>query len=70
MTEQRGNNMQLQDIADRLQRVNQSEVARLAGVTRSYVNAIANGVRLNPTMRTIKKIHDALKVVEGKNEDN
>lgn len=50
----------LDEIVKQLQGKNHSEIARKAGVTRAYVNAIANGKHLNPRYETIKKISEAL----------
>lgn len=44
--------------------VNHAEIARLAGLTRSYINALSKGVRLNPTYNTIKNIAFALESLE------
>jgi len=50
----------LEEIVKQLQGKNHSEIARKAGVTRAYVNAIANGKHLNPRYETIKKLSKAL----------
>lgn len=50
----------LDEIVKQLQGKNHSEIARKAGVTRAYVNAIANRKHLNPRYETIKKISEAL----------
>lgn len=50
----------LDEIIEQLQGKNHSEIARKAGVTRAYVNAIANGKHLNPRYETIKKLSEAL----------
>ena len=50
----------LEEIVKQLQGKNHSEIARRAGVTRAYVNAIAKGKHLNPRYETIKKLSEAL----------
>lgn len=50
----------LDEIVKQLQGRNHSKIARKAGVTRAYVNAIANGKHLNPRYETVKKLSEAL----------
>lgn len=51
----------LDEIVKQLQDRNHSEIARKAGLTRSYVNAIAKGKHLNPRYETLVKLNEALK---------
>lgn len=53
----------LEEIQEQLLLMNRAKVAEKAGLTRSYVNAIAKGDRLNPTYSTLKKINDAIEVM-------
>lgn len=62
--------MKIEDLIDKLQGINHAEVARRAGVTRAYVNAIANGARLNPTYQTMCKIGAAADSVRVDDERN
>jgi len=50
----------LEEIQEQLQLMNNARIADKAGLTRAYVNALANGTRLNPTYNTLKKINDAI----------
>ena len=54
----------LEQVINELQNKNHAEVASKAGLTRSYVNAIAKGKHLNPRYETVKKISDALTELE------
>lgn len=51
----------LEELREKLKGRNYSEIAKKAGLTRSYVQALAVGKRLNPTLETINKINEALK---------
>lgn len=50
----------LEQIIEKLNGKNFSEVAKRAGITRAYVSAIASGKHLNPRYDTIKKLSEAL----------
>lgn len=52
--------MTIEEVAEKLAEKNRSEVARAVGATRSYINAIANGIRVNPSYEMIKKLSDYL----------
>jgi transcriptional regulator with XRE-family HTH domain len=43
-------------------KISQEELAKLAGITYSTLIKIESGVNDNPTIKTMKKIADALKV--------
>lgn len=49
--------MKIEELAEKLKScANQAEIARRAGVTRAYISAIANNVKINPTIATMNKI--------------
>lgn len=50
----------IEELSEKLKGRNYSEVAKCVGVTRSYIRAIAVGVKVNPSYEVMKKIHDCL----------
>jgi transcriptional regulator with XRE-family HTH domain len=50
----------IEDIQEKLRDRNLAEVARAAGVTRSYISAIASGKRVNPSYEMLKKLSEVL----------
>lgn len=51
----------IEELQQRLKSRNDlADVAKRAGLTRSYVYALANGTRLNPTYETMEKILKAM----------
>lgn len=56
----------IQELQKRLKKYNNlSELSRRTGLTRSYLSAIANGNRVNPSYQTIAKIAECLEVENG-----
>ena len=53
--------MSLEEIREKLNKRNMSEVAREIGVTSAYLSAIKRGVKVNPSYDTVKKLSEALK---------
>lgn len=56
--------MNIQELRDLINEHDQTQIAERSGVTRSYINALANGKRINPTMVTIERIVKAIKELE------
>lgn len=48
--------MNVKELRELINKCDQTSLAELSGVTRSYINALANGKRVNPTIRTIDRI--------------
>ena len=46
----------IEEVQERLKDRNLSELASRVGLTRSYLTALKNGKRVNPTLETLKKI--------------
>lgn len=57
-----GEMITVEKLAEMLKGKNHAEIAAKVGVTRSYINQIANGGRVNPSLQLANKI---LKAVEG-----
>ena len=62
--------MEIEELARQLQGKNHAELARRAGLTRAYVNAIAKKVRTNPTLETANKILAAIAAMESEAANN
>lgn len=56
--------MNIQELRDLINKHDQTKIAERSGVTRSYINALANGKRVNPTIKTIDRIVEAIKELE------
>ena len=56
--------MNVQELRDLINKHDQTKIAERSGVTRSYINALANGKRVNPTIKTIDRIVEAIKELE------
>tara|TARA_R110002074_G_scaffold121968_1_gene256477 strand:- start:8213 stop:8386 length:174 start_codon:yes stop_codon:yes gene_type:complete len=52
--------MTIQELRALINKHDQTKIAERSGVTRSYINALANGKRVNPTIRTIDRIVTAI----------
>jgi transcriptional regulator with XRE-family HTH domain len=50
----------IEQVSKKLKGKNYSEVAKCAGVTRSYVHAIANGLKENPSYDVVFRIWQCL----------
>jgi predicted transcriptional regulator len=50
----------IEQVSEKLKDKNYSEVAKCVGVTRSYIQAIANGVKVNPSYGVVFKIWQCL----------
>ena len=66
----KGLTMGIEELARQLQGKNHAEIARRAGLTRAYVNAIAKKVRTNPTLETANKILAAIATMDGEVANN
>lgn len=56
--------MKIEELQKLIQGCDQPELAARTGLTRSYINALANGVKVNPTMATVDKIVSAVEGME------
>lgn len=54
----------IEEIREKLRDKNHADIARDLKVTRSYVNAIANGVRVSPSYEMLKRLSDLLEPME------
>lgn len=52
--------LDIQQVIEKLQGMNYAQVAKDVGVTRSYICAIANKKRVNPSYEMIKRLSDYL----------
>ncbi|MGB3724294.1 MAG: helix-turn-helix domain-containing protein [Glaciecola sp.] len=50
----------LEEIVKSLKGKNHADIARKAGMTRAYVNALSQGKHLNPRYETIRKLSEVL----------
>lgn len=57
--------LSLDEIREKLKTANRAEVARAVGVTRSYISALANMERINPSYELIKKLSDYFETGRG-----
>lgn len=58
--------MSIEQIRRELKNHNYADVSRAAGITRSYVHAIASGAKKNPSYSVLKALSDYL---EGGNDN-
>lgn len=56
--------MSSQELRDLINQYSQSEIAEKSQLTRSYINALATGKRINPTIATVDKILQAISEIK------
>lgn len=56
--------MNSQELRDLINQYSQSEIAEKSQLTRSYINALATGKRINPTIATVDKIIQAISEIK------
>lgn len=57
--------MNVTELRELITKCDQTKLAEYSGMTRSYINALANGKRVNPTINTIDKIVKAARELQG-----
>lgn len=56
--------MQIEELRELIKAHDQTKIAESSNITRSYINALATGKRVNPTLDTVNRILRAIKVLE------